>query len=73
VSRDPEEGDRVVAQEALGGIIFATVPKGTKGVVSDVRGWFSPSYTVHFDNDETVDCSGSEICRLNSYFDLKKS
>lgn len=58
-------GDRVIATEPLGGIIFSTVPKGTKGVVSDVEGILSIRYTVHFENGCTETCTDRQIERLN--------
>jgi hypothetical protein len=59
------EGDRVIAAEGIGGMIFDTVPKGTQGVVAAVRGFISSSYEVHFDNGRTETVRESQIAKLN--------
>lgn len=56
-----DKGDRVIATVGIGGFLRAKVPKGTKGVITDISGNLPARYTVHFENGETVDCSERQI------------
>ena len=58
-------GDRVIATEGIGGIIFTHVPQGTRGVVVEDRGgWFTRYYVVEFDNGEVETCSEDQIAKI---------
>lgn len=58
-------GDRVIATEGIGGFIGAAVPKGTKGVVTQVSGLFIASYAVDFENGRTETVGEKLIAKLN--------
>ncbi len=56
-----DKGDRVIAAMGIGGFLRAKVPKGTKGIVTDISGDLPFRYTVHFENGETAECSERQI------------
>jgi hypothetical protein len=62
---DMDKGDRVIATVGIGGFLLAKVPKGTKGVITDISGNLPARYTVHFQNGETADCTESQIREPN--------
>lgn len=49
-------GDRVIATDSIGGMLFAAAPKGTKGVITDVSAC-GGSYSVAFENGHTEKAS----------------
>lgn len=59
------KGDRVIANQAIGGMLFAKVPKNTEGSVRKVS-FFSGSCEVHFDNGETVTTHPKFLGKLNN-------
>lgn len=60
-----EPGDRVIATQGLGGLLWSKAPKGTQGVVLTRSGVIFLRYTVQFDNGETVDnCPDNALAKL---------
>jgi hypothetical protein len=58
---DMDKGDRVIATVGIGGFLLAKVPKGTKGVITGTTGSAPVTYTMHFQNGETADCTESQM------------
>jgi hypothetical protein len=56
-----DKGDRVIATDDISTGIFASVRKGTKGVITDTGGFLKTWYEVSFDGDDPVRCDEDDI------------
>lgn len=59
-----EVGDPVMATVKLGGMLVASVPKGTRGVITRIS-VFGGSITVDFENGRTETVRPESIAKAN--------
>jgi hypothetical protein len=58
-----DEGDLVTAKKELQAGWFSYVDEGTRGVVTGTPGWFSDTYTVHFNTGDDVECKRKHLSK----------